>query len=68
MERFTAQRSTKGVQNAEIDFNASPFLAIATVHAHVNKYKEISPYAVEEILQNANVDDSPTGADTVDST
>lgn len=34
----------------------------------VNKYKEISPHAVEEILQNANVDDCPIGADTVDST
>ncbi|XP_068684143.1 uncharacterized protein [Montipora foliosa] len=55
------QRLTFGV-------NASPFLAIATVHAHVNKYKEMSPYAVEEILQNMYVDDCLTGADTVDST
>ena len=28
----------------------------------------MSPYAVEEILQNTNVDDCLTGADTVDST
>ena len=42
--------------------------AIATVHAHVNKYKEMSPYAVEKSLQNMYVDDCRTGADTVDST
>ncbi|XP_068756894.1 uncharacterized protein [Montipora capricornis] len=58
---YRMQRLTFGV-------NASPFLAIATVHAHVNKYKEMSPYAVEEILQNMYVDDCLTGADTVDST
>jgi len=28
----------------------------------------MSPHAIEEMLQNANVDDCPTGADTVDST
>ena len=56
---YRMQRLTFGV-------NASPFLAIATVHAHVNKYKEMSPYAVEEILQNMYVDDCLTGADTVD--
>ena len=58
---YRMQRLTFGV-------NASPFLAIATVHAHVNKYKEMSPYAVEEILQNMYVDDCLTRADTVDST
>ena len=58
---YRMQRLTFGV-------NASPFLAIAAVHAHVNKYKEMSPYAVEEILQNMYVDDCLTGADTVDST
>ena len=58
---YRMQRLTFGV-------NASPFLAIATVHAHVNKYKEMSPYAVEEILQNMYVDDCLTGADTGDST
>ena len=58
---YRMQRLTFGV-------NASPFLAIATVQTHVNKYKEISPYAVEEILQNIYVDDCLTGADTVDST
>ncbi|XP_068756583.1 uncharacterized protein [Montipora capricornis] len=47
---YRMQRLTFGV-------NASPFLAIATVHAHVSKYKEMSPYAVEEILQNMYVDD-----------
>ena len=58
---YRMQRLTFGV-------NASPFLAIATVHAHVNKYKEMSPYAVEEILQNMYVDDCLTRAYTVDST
>ncbi|XP_068684166.1 uncharacterized protein [Montipora capricornis] len=58
---YRMQRLTFGV-------NASPFLAMATVHDHVNKYKEMSPYAVEEILQNMYVDDCLTGADTVDST
>ena len=58
---------TKHLKNAEIDFNASPSLATATVHAHVNKYKEMSPYAVE-VLQNTNVDYCLTGADTVYST
>ena len=57
---YIMQRLTFGV-------NASRFLAIATVHAHVNKYKEMSPYAVEEILQNMYVNDCLTGADTVDS-
>ena len=42
---YRMQRLTFGV-------NASPFLSIATVHAHVKKYKEMSPNAVEDILQN----------------
>ncbi|KAL9982837.1 hypothetical protein ACROYT_G004946 [Oculina patagonica] len=44
--------------------NSSPFLAIATVHAHANKYAEIFPNAVREILHNIYVDDCLTGADT----
>ena len=56
------------MQRLTFDVNASPFLAISTFHAHVNKYKEMSPYAVEEILQNMYVDDRLAGADTVDST
>ena len=58
---YRMQRLTFGV-------NARPFLAIATVHAHVKKYKEMTPNAVEEILQNIYVDDCLTGADTVAST
>lgn len=44
--------------------NSSPFLAIATVHAHANKYAETFPNAVTEILQNMYVDDCLMGADT----
>ncbi|XP_067041142.1 uncharacterized protein [Acropora muricata] len=44
--------------------NSSPFLAIATVNAHVNKYAETFPDATREILNNTYVDDCLTGADT----
>ena len=44
--------------------NSSPFLAIATVNAHVNKYAETFPDAAREILKNTYVDDCLTGADT----
>ena len=44
--------------------NSSPFLAIATVHAHAKRYEETFPNAVREILQNMYVDDCLTGADT----
>ncbi|XP_067049218.1 uncharacterized protein [Acropora muricata] len=44
--------------------NSSPFLAIATVKAHVNKYAETFPDATREILNNMYVDDCLTGADT----
>ena len=37
--------------------NCSPFLAIATVNAHVNKYVETFPDATREILHNMYVDD-----------
>ena len=37
--------------------NSSPFLAIATVHVHVNKYAETFPDAIREILDNMYVDD-----------
>ena len=44
--------------------NSSPFLAIATVNAHANKYGETFPDATREILHNMYVDDCLTGADT----
>ena len=44
--------------------NSSPFLAIATVNAHVNKYADTFPDATREILHNMYVDDCLTGADT----
>ncbi len=44
--------------------NSSSFLAIATVHIHVNKYAETFPNAVREILHSMYVDDCLTGADT----
>ena len=44
--------------------NSSPFLAITTVNAHVNKYVETFPDATREILHNMYVDDCLTGADT----
>ncbi|XP_044174254.1 uncharacterized protein LOC122957873 [Acropora millepora] len=44
--------------------NSSPFLAIATVNAHVNKYAETFPDATREILNNTYVDDCLTVADT----
>ena len=44
--------------------NSSPFLAIATVNAHVNKYAETFPDATREILNITYVDDCLTGADT----
>ncbi|XP_022795153.1 uncharacterized protein LOC111333799 [Stylophora pistillata] len=44
--------------------NACPFLAFATVNAHVNKYVETFPDAAGEILHNMYVDDFLTGADT----
>ena len=43
--------------------NSSPFLAIATVNAYVNKYAETFPDATK-ILHNMYVDDCLTGADT----
>ena len=48
--------------------NSSPFLAIATVNAHVNQYAETFPDAIREILNNTYVDDCLTGADTDNST
>ena len=54
---YRMQRLTFGV-------NSSPFLAIATVHNHANKYAETFPDATREILQNMYVDDCLTGADT----
>ncbi|XP_020630240.1 uncharacterized protein LOC110067269 [Orbicella faveolata] len=44
--------------------NSSPFLAIATVNAHVNKYVETFPDATREILHNMYADDCLTGADS----
>ncbi|XP_044166852.1 uncharacterized protein LOC122950905 [Acropora millepora] len=44
--------------------NSSPFLAIATVNAHVNKYAETFPDATRDILNNTYADDCLTGADT----
>ena len=44
--------------------NSSPFLAIVTVNAHVNKYAETFPDTTREILNNMYVDDYLTGADT----
>jgi len=44
--------------------NSSPFLAIATVNAHVGKYAETFPDATREVLDNMYVDDCLTGADT----
>ena len=44
--------------------NSSPFLAIATVNAHANKYGETFPDATRELLHNMYVDDCLTGADT----
>ena len=44
--------------------NSSPFLAIATVNAHVNKYADTFPDATRELLHNMYVDDCVTGADT----
>lgn len=41
---YRMQRLTFGV-------NASPFLGIAILHVHVNKYKEMAMYKVEDILQ-----------------
>ena len=54
---YRMQRLTFGV-------NSSPFLAIATVHAHVKRYAETFSCAVREILDNMYVDDCLTGADT----
>ena len=44
--------------------NSSPFLPIATVHAHAEKYAETFPDAVREILHNMYVDDCLTEANT----
>ena len=44
--------------------NSSPFLAIATMNAHVNKYAETFPDATREILNNTYVDNCLTGVDT----
>ena len=54
---YRMQRLTFGV-------NSSPFLAIATVHNHAEKYAETFPDAAREILQNMYVDDCLTGAET----
>ena len=67
MERFEDRRSTKSLQNAKTDIflvNSSPFLAIATVNAHVNKYAETFPDDTRDIQNNMYVDDCLTGADT----
>ena len=48
--------------------NSSPFLAIATVHAHASKYEETFSDAVREIKENMYVNDCLTGADTDSST
>ena len=44
--------------------NSSPFLAIATINAHANKYGETFPDAKRELLHNKYVDNCLTGADT----
>ncbi|XP_031560795.1 uncharacterized protein LOC116296835, partial [Actinia tenebrosa] len=46
--------------------NCSPFLAIATIHAHVTGYLETVPRAAKELLENMYVDDCLTGAETDD--
>jgi len=56
-DRGSTERLTFGV-------NSSPFLAIATVNAHVRKYAETFPDATREILDNMYVDDCLRGADT----
>ena len=56
------------MQRLTFNVNARPFFVIASVHAHVNKYKEMSSYAVEDLLQNMYVDDCLTGAARVDLT
>lgn len=58
---YRMKRMTFGV-------NSSPFLAIATVHAHASKYEETFPDAVREIKENMYVNDCLTGADTDSST
>ncbi|KAK3704222.1 hypothetical protein QZH41_007842 [Actinostola sp. cb2023] len=44
--------------------NCSPFLAIATIHAHATGYIEMLPRAAKELLNNMYVDDCLTGAET----
>lgn len=42
----------------------SPFLAIATVHHHLQKYQEKYPNVVNELKENMYMDDLLTGAET----
>ena len=60
------EEATKVYRMLRLTFgvNSSPFLAIASVNAHVNKYVETFPDATREILHNMYVDDCLTGADT----
>ena len=44
--------------------SCSPFLAIATVHHHLQKYQDRYPNLVKELLENMYMDDVLTGAET----
>ena len=44
----------------------SPFLAIATVHCHLDKYAEKYPNMVNQLKKNMYIDDALTGAETED--
>ena len=45
--------------------SCSPYLAIATVHHHVSRYKDKYPHIVKELITNTYVDDVLTGAKSV---
>ena len=44
----------------------SPYLAIATIHYHLQKYAETHPHIVKELLENTYVDDVISGAKTIE--
>lgn len=44
--------------------SCSPFLAIATVHHHLEKYEETNPDIVKELKGNMYIDDALTGTET----
>ena len=53
-----------GMLRMTFGLNSSPFRAIATVNAHINRYVETFPNATREMLHNMYVDDCLIGADT----